>query len=94
MSVYVDPLKDWGWRLGPSCHMTADTDDELHAMAAAIGMKRSWAQDMDQPSQAMHHYDLVASRRRRAVAKGAIEVSFREWAAHAMLDALDIEGDT
>lgn len=80
MAVYVDTLIDWGWRLGPSCHMTADTDEELHAMADAIGMKRSWAQKMDHPRQRHHHYDLVASRRKKAVALGAIEVSPWEWA--------------
>jgi hypothetical protein len=60
--------------------MTADTDEELHAMAEAIGMKRSWAQTMDHPRQSHHHYDLVASKRKRAVALGAVEVTFEEWA--------------
>lgn len=80
MTVYVDPLKDWGWRLGPSCHMIADTDEELHAMADAVGMKRSWAQEMGNPNRYMRHYDLVASRRKRAVALGAVEISHRQWA--------------
>jgi hypothetical protein len=81
VSVYVDPLKDWGWRLGPSCHMFADTDDELHAMAEKIGMKRAWSQEMDHPRQYAHHYDLVGSRRSRAVKEGAVEVTFREYGA-------------
>lgn len=29
---------------GKWCHLTADTDEELHALAAAIGMRRSWFQ--------------------------------------------------
>lgn len=73
MSVWVDPLKDWGWRLGPSCHMTADTKDELIAFAEKIGLRRSWFQDDDR----LWHFDLTASRRRQAVAAGAIEVDYR-----------------
>lgn len=34
MGVYIDELRDWGWRLGPSCHMIADTNEELHEFAA------------------------------------------------------------
>ena len=73
--VYVDRLRDWGWKLGPSCHMIADALDELHAMAAKIGMKRSWFQD----ENCRPHYDLVASRRRMAVASGAKEVGDEEF---------------
>jgi len=68
VSVYVDKLANHGWRLGPSCHMIADTLDELHAMAQRIGLKREWFQPKSTP-----HYDLTASRRARAVTAGAIE---------------------
>jgi hypothetical protein len=79
MAVYVDALEDWGWvmcgRRVLSCHMFTDTLDlaELHAMAAAIGMRRTWFQD----KAAAPHYDLVASRRADAVARGAIQVDRR-----------------
>lgn len=48
MTVYVDdlaryPTKIPCFRLG-SCHMMADTLDELHAMAVKIGLKRAWFQ--------------------------------------------------
>jgi hypothetical protein len=83
MAVYVDPLFNteyakndpksaWKWK--ESCHMTADTLDELHEMATAIGMRRSWYQ----PPKARHrigHYDLVKTRRATAVRRGAIEVT-------------------
>jgi hypothetical protein len=26
--VYVDMLIDYGWRLGPSCHLLADTEED------------------------------------------------------------------
>lgn len=83
MSVYVDPLYEHGgsktfkWKV--SCHMYADSLDELHAMAKAIGMKRSWFQDRpDFP-----HYDLVSTRRKLAVEAGAIEVERQDAMRHA-----------
>lgn len=78
MSVYVDPLMRHGWvlrgRATPSCHMYADTIDELHAMAARIGMKRDWFQNHAR----LPHYDLTPSRRALAVANGAIEQTARQ----------------
>lgn len=73
MATYVDDLVDYGWKLGLSCHLLADAEEELHELAAKIGMKRSWFQDGD--THAMPHYDLVASRRKLAVKKGAIEIT-------------------
>lgn len=69
MSIYVDPLIDHGWRLGPSCHMFASSLDELHAFAARLGLKRVWYQEERVP-----HYDLTARVRARAVLLGAIEL--------------------
>lgn len=75
MSVYVDPLLEHGgsdsFRWKRSCHMYADSLWELHRMAAAIGMKRSWFQSHAK----LPHYDLVESRRKHAVHLGAIEHS-------------------
>lgn len=78
MACYVDPLIDYGWKLGPSCHLTADTLDELHELAAKIGMKRSWFQLS--AGKEIPHYDLVASRRKLAVKYGAIEITRNEMA--------------
>lgn len=71
MAVYVDPLIDYGWSLGPSCHLTADTETELHIFAASIGLKRSWADTKGE----LIHYDLVKSKRDLALKKGAIELT-------------------
>lgn len=49
--------------------MIADTVDELHALAARIGLKRSWFQG--------DHYDLVPSKRAAALAAGATELPRR-----------------
>lgn len=77
MPVYVDSLRDWGWRYGASCHLIADTLAELHAFAERIGMKRSWFQEATKRP----HYDLTAQRRARAVQLGAVELTNREFIA-------------
>jgi len=81
MTVYVDELLAWGksatWKYSHSCHMTADTIDELHQMAARLGLKRSWFQ-AHKTNPALHHYDLTASKRALAVRYGAKELTFRE----------------
>ncbi|MGV3617927.1 MAG: DUF4031 domain-containing protein [Fimbriimonas sp.] len=82
MPVYVDAPFVAGvrvGRLGPDtewCHMIADTEEELHAMAASIGMKRSWFQD--KPGK-IPHYDLVPSKRAMALKRGAIEIGRRQF---------------
>jgi len=50
------------------CHMYADTDAELHAMARRIGLRRSWFQY----SQHLPHYDVTAQKRVQALKAGAI----------------------
>jgi hypothetical protein len=79
--VYVDQLRDWGWRLGPSCHLIADTNEELHAFAARLGLKRAWFQ----AKSSGPHYDLTASKRAIAVRLGAVELEDRPF--HAILRA-------
>lgn len=81
MAVYVDKLRDWGWKLGPSCHLIADTNEELHQFAARLGLKRSWFQ----AKASGPHYDLTAGRRARAVELGAVELDDRPF--HAILKA-------
>lgn len=80
MTVRVDELKAWPTRIrcfkGGSCHLSADRLDELHAFAARLGLRREWFQE----HPLMPHYDLTPSKRVRAVALGAAEVSAREQA--------------
>lgn len=79
MSVFIDPLMQHGWRLGPSCHLWADTEAELHAFAARVGLRRAWFQSAPRPGGwVFPHYDLTASRRRLAVRLGAVECDRRE----------------
>jgi hypothetical protein len=78
MTVYVDPLIAWGqsktWRYSENCHMTADTLEELNAMADRIGLKRSWLQ----VGHGQPHYDLTRSKRALAVKNGAVEITREE----------------
>lgn len=79
MVVYVDdmhkhPMGRYG-RMKMS-HMIADTDDELHAMAARIGVARRWFQG--------DHYDICLAMRAKAVAAGAVEITLRQCATMAM----------
>lgn len=84
MTVYVDELKvhrnAWGPFKAGSCHLMADTLDELHAFAKRLGCKRSWFQDHPKHP----HYDLVESFRERALALGAEFVPAMEQARRRM----------
>lgn len=81
MTVYVDEFRRWGptrlaiFRDGSS-HLTADTVEELHALADRIGLALSWFQD--HPTHP--HYDLTKARRAAALLAGAVFVPAREQA--------------
>ena len=77
MSVYVDPLMNHGWRLGPSCHLFADTVEELEAFARRLGLRPEWLQLKPAARRPLPHYDLTAKRRRQALALGAVELDRR-----------------
>jgi hypothetical protein len=84
--VYLDPLCNHGWRLGPNSHLFVSPGtplETLHAFAEEIGMRRVWFQN--KPGRTPH-YDVTASRRERALKLGAIELTrpeavtiFRQW---------------
>lgn len=71
--VYVDDMQAAYGRM-KMCHMLADTDDELHAMAAKIGVARRWHQKAGTPYS---HYDICLSKRAIAVKLGAQEIDRR-----------------
>jgi len=70
--VYVDDAYIPFGRM-KMCHMIADTEEELHEMAARIGLKREWFQDTSRP-----HYDVSKSRRKLATENGAVEITTEE----------------
>lgn len=70
MTIYVDyyPGKGWGkWQGGG--HLLTSDIEELHTFAKKLGLRHEWFQDKTFP-----HYDLVASKRRKAIELGAIEI--------------------
>jgi len=78
MPVYVDDMRAPYGRM-IMCHMIADTDEELHAMAARIGVARRWWQSPEKTSGS--HYDIALSKRALAVAAGAVPITLRQCAA-------------
>lgn len=74
MSVYVDPAV-WSFGRMVMCHMTADTTEELLAMADRIGVKRKWIQ---YPGTWKQHFDICRSKRALALRYGAIDLTTRE----------------
>ncbi len=85
MACYVDPLmtrkssdlaaRRVGARNGHRwCHLLGDSEAEVHALAARIGMRREW---YDPRGGVGGHYDLTPPRRARAVELGAIEIDMR-----------------
>lgn len=74
MTVYLDKERN-AFRRMVMCHMIADTHEELHAMAAAIGLRRSWFQ----ATASTVHYDVCLSRRAVALQLGAVELDRREF---------------
>ena len=76
MTVYVDNMRA-RFRGMIMCHMIADSDDELHAMAARIGMARRWFQN----THSGPHYDIALPKRALAVTYGAQEITQRQCAA-------------
>ena len=70
MAVYVDDAVTL-WRGQRWAHLMADTLDELHAMAARLGVPRRAFQD----KRSGAHYDLTEELREQAVRLGAVAIS-------------------
>ncbi len=73
MAVYVDESR-WPFGRMIMCHMYADTPEELHQMADAIGIRRRWFQRR----RGFPHYDICKAKRAAAVRLGAIEHTNRQ----------------
>lgn len=70
MTVYVDdPVTLWRGRRW--AHLMADTLEELHAMAARLGLPRHAFQNKTSGA----HYDITAELREQALALGAVAIS-------------------
>lgn len=74
MAVYVDTMRARFGRM-IMCHMIADTEEELIAMARAIGLQQRWHQ---YPGTYRSHFDISLSKRKKAIAQGAVEITLME----------------
>ena len=76
MPVYVDGLKpsikNKNWKYDKSCHLVADTLEELHDFAKGIKMPLAWFQTR---LGGLPHYDLTEGKREEAIRAGAIQIS-------------------
>lgn len=75
MTVYVDDMYKFPmgqFRRMKMSHMIADTDEELHAMAARVGVARKWYQG--------DHYDIAMSKRELAIQYGARAITLKQLA--------------
>lgn len=75
MTVFVDDMYKYPigqFRHMKMSHMTADNEDELHKMAAKIGVARKHYQ--------FDHYDICMSMRTLAIQAGAISITLKQLA--------------
>ena len=81
MTIYVDNMHGdarvdrGGGRVvtGRWSHLLADGPAELAGFAARLGLRPEWIQ---YPGTSREHYDIVEAVRRRAVAAGAVPISY------------------
>ena len=77
MACYVDDVRHEFGRM-VMCHLWADTDTELLAMADRIGVQRKWIQGHPTLSQPRFrkaswvHFDIALAKKAKAIAAGAI----------------------
>lgn len=77
MTVYVDDVQHRFGRM-IMCHMWADTEDELLAMAHAIGVQLKWIQGHQTLSigkaknASWVHFDISLGMKDKAISRGAV----------------------
>jgi len=77
VACYVDTVRSYpnaGLRFTEFCHLLADTRDELHDMADALGIPRRFFQE--HPWR--WHHDLPEHLRPLAIELGAVEMDIHE----------------
>jgi hypothetical protein len=85
MTVYIDNMYRYAigqFRGMKMSHMIADDEDELHAMAIQLGLRRAWHQG--------DHYDVPLDARKEAIRFGAVAITYRQ--ASAMRRRQVVEG--
>lgn len=79
MAVYVDELANWPTSIrcfkSGSCHMIADSVEELKTAATQIGLKLEWLQPAKRGWR--EHFDVTPSKRAAAIINGAVVLTRR-----------------
>ena len=88
VDLNIGCARNRNWCYDTVCHLFGDNPDELHALAAKIGLKRSWFQGNN---LRLDHYDLTPNKRAAAIKAGAIELKTGREIVLAM-DACKREG--
>jgi hypothetical protein len=77
--IFVDNLRpclrNKNWKYDKSCHLFADTIEELKIFATSIKLNESWFQN----NRRLPHFDLTEVMRIKAVNNGAIELSNKDF---------------
>ncbi len=78
--IYVDDMVNNLWkirgRIVKNCHMWSDKNtEELLEIAEKIGLKKKWLQTS---RRGLIHFDLVVSKREKAIKLGAVPLDRRE----------------
>ncbi|WP_234796015.1 DUF4031 domain-containing protein [Mycobacteroides chelonae] len=84
MTVYVDDMRmqaTIGRLEARWSHLTADTEEELHAFAAELGLPRQTAQF---PGTWKSHYDVTDFIRDQAIVLGAVAIGYASAEAAAL----------
>lgn len=89
MTIYVDAPTTYPWvtlRYKTFSHMWSDESaDELHAMAARLGLRRAWYQEkagpLSPPKMKLfrNHYDVTPPKRTLALRYGAVAMEGRDF---------------
>jgi hypothetical protein len=80
LTVYIDDWRQWANVRGRAdrwSHLLSDDPEELHALAADLGIP-SRGYQRHRRSPALNHYDVPEALRRRAIELGAVPVTWRE----------------
>ena len=78
MTVYIGQTFRTGrskqWPFLHAAHLFSDDLEELHTLAAGIGLKKAWFQAL----ASTPHYDVTKNMRKAAIQAGALPLTMRE----------------
>lgn len=89
--IYVDEIKTYP--KGMFCHMwSTENEEDLHAFAKKINVKKSWFHVSTGISGKFPHYDLTPTQRQAALEQGAESMSLAAYLRPKIVEALKNNG--